>query len=241
VWSPRITFPPDGAGGDIIFGTDTSLYRAAANALQTGGSFYAVGDIVARLGSALQVVVGDDNAGHAGFRFGSAADVTLYRLGAGQLATGGSFYATGDFGAALGTAMQVLAGDDNTGRAGLRFGSSADATLSRSGSTALTTDSSFSTKRLAGRIGANLALASGVITVTGGLHRITSTDASSLATINGTLDGAFLVLVNKTGSGLVTSNAGNIVNGGATVANNGIIFLVYDNGENKWHSIATNS
>jgi hypothetical protein len=230
-------------GNRIYWGSslDTNLYRSAADTLKTDDAFHAAMDLVARLGSATQVIVGDDNAGRAGLRLGSAADVTLYRLGAGQLATGGSFYAVGDLGAGLGAATQVLIGDDNAGRAGLRFGSAADATLSRAGATALTTDSSFSAKRHAGRLGANLTLASGAITVTGGVHRITATDASSLATINGTLDGAFLVLINKTGAGLVTSNTGNIVNGGPTVVTNGLIFLVYDSGEGKWHSIATNS
>jgi hypothetical protein len=213
---------------------DTNLYRLGAGQLKTDGVFYAAADIVARLGDARQVIVGDDNAGRAGFRLGSAADVTLYRMGSGQLATGGGFYASGDVGAFLGAATQVLMGDDNTGKAGLRFGSSADATLSRTGLAALSTDSSFSTKRLAGRIGANLALAAGVITVTNGMHRITSSDASSLATINGGIDGAILTLVNKTGADITVATTGNIKPPGATFGVDRGMTLVYNVTDAKW-------
>jgi len=80
--------PTTNAG--IELGTDTYLYRSAANALRTDGKFSAVGGIYANDGTANMIHLHSDG----GLYFGSAADTVLYRNGASSLVMNGAFHAT---------------------------------------------------------------------------------------------------------------------------------------------------
>lgn len=74
----------------VEFGSalDTRIYRSAANTLKTDGGFFAVGQLVAWLGGAAQVSMGDAGGGASGLLFGSASDTRLYRSAAQVLAVG---------------------------------------------------------------------------------------------------------------------------------------------------------
>lgn len=88
IWSPRVTFPPDGAGGDLVFGGDTNLYRAAAGDLKTDGRILTGGNVAVMAGAAQQLYMGDViGLGQAGIVFGNAGDTNLYRSAAGRLKT----------------------------------------------------------------------------------------------------------------------------------------------------------
>jgi len=113
-------------GSSIYFGValDTNLYRSAANTLKTDGSINAVNDVVARLGAAGQVYVGNAGpTGQAGISLGSVGDTTLYRATGGQLRTG-SYFSIVD--------GMFLLSDAATAASGIRFGSAQDANLYRS-------------------------------------------------------------------------------------------------------------
>lgn len=78
-FSPRVKFPWNGAGGDIVFQGDTNLYRASAANVRTDGSL-----------SAAQSVIVD--AAQAGNRLylGGALDTSLRRTGVGVMRTDGT-------------------------------------------------------------------------------------------------------------------------------------------------------
>ena len=116
-----------GGNAGIAFGNaeDTNLYRYAANQLKTDGAFLTGAYLVANNG-ANQVISGEispfvGGAARAGLLFGAANDTSLYRNGAGNLKTDGTFTAAKD----------VYVDGGGTG-AKLYFGSSADASLYRS-------------------------------------------------------------------------------------------------------------
>lgn len=77
-------------GSKLYFGSaaDTNLYRASANVLQTDDAFWTTEDIIVRLGQVERVVIGAAvGGGTAGFTFGSAGDVNLYRASGNLLKT----------------------------------------------------------------------------------------------------------------------------------------------------------
>ncbi len=82
----------DAAGG-IAFGTDTNLYRSAANALRTDDSFwanyiYSVTDLVTRQGGGSQAKLGYAGpSNEAGIALGQTGDTNLYRSAADTLKT----------------------------------------------------------------------------------------------------------------------------------------------------------
>src|SRR5215831_931118 len=76
----------------VLFHSDTNLYRSAAGDLKTDGRFLGVGDVIARLGAVQQVIMGDNNAGAAGLRFGSAGDTSISRIAAGAFGLAGGVY-----------------------------------------------------------------------------------------------------------------------------------------------------
>jgi len=117
----------------IYFGSayDTNLYRSAAGDLKTDGRFLGVGDVIARLGAVQQVIMGDNNAGAAGLRFGSAGDTNLYRSAAGQIATDSQLKVNNSSNSAV-----WLSGAS----AGILFGSAADTNLYRAAAGTLKTD-----------------------------------------------------------------------------------------------------
>ena|SRR5215471_4235799 len=79
----RVRFPYNGAGGDIVFGGDTYLYRSAAGVLTITNVLKVNNDVQVDMANAGSRVI-----------FGSAGDTYLYRSAANQLKTDGDFYAT---------------------------------------------------------------------------------------------------------------------------------------------------
>src|SRR5262252_5911772 len=82
----RVKFPYNGAGGDIIFGGDTNLYRAAAGYLKTDGVFQTGNEVVARVNSGLyQMQMGYHSTTGLGGIYGAnatpAIDSGFYRNG----------------------------------------------------------------------------------------------------------------------------------------------------------------
>lgn len=78
--------------GGITFGTDTNLYRSASNRVKTDGEFQAEQDIIAEIGNASQVGIGNRGTGGTpGITFGSANDTVLYRSAANTLKTDDNF------------------------------------------------------------------------------------------------------------------------------------------------------
>lgn len=82
----------------IVFDLDTNLYRSAADALMTDDSFFCAqllsfGRVTANIGGAGQIDLFSDGKMY----FGLASDTSLFRSGANNLVTGGSFNALGTF------------------------------------------------------------------------------------------------------------------------------------------------
>lgn len=86
-WTPTGGVIVDDAARKITFAGDTTLYRSAAGDIKTDGRYLSALNIVARVGAASQVNIGDSGSGLAALLFGSTGDTNLYRLAAGVLAT----------------------------------------------------------------------------------------------------------------------------------------------------------
>lgn len=118
-------------GERLWFGSalDTSLQRVAANALATGGAFYA--DKV-QAGGATPILLQNDGS----IYFGNAYDTSLFRAAVGLLATNGGFTADGYVIANNPTANRIILHTDGH----LYFGSAFDTHLYRGSAQNLKTD-----------------------------------------------------------------------------------------------------
>lgn len=135
--------------GQLLFGggaapQDTNLYRSAAAALRTDGSFWAgaglVGQVAATGNAALRTVVGGEGdfrffiAGDGAHWWGAGVagqDTNLFRDAANYLKTKGHFRTGGE----LRVASDVILNENDTGR--VYFGSALDTTLYRGAATKL--------------------------------------------------------------------------------------------------------
>jgi hypothetical protein len=115
---------------------DTSLFRAAAQTLQTPGQFFAQAQIVANLGAAGQIQLSPTGQ----ITFGTAADTNLYRSAADTLKTDDAFIGASAVAANYGLAGEVFLGWGGTASAQIAFGSARDTNLYRSGAGKLKTD-----------------------------------------------------------------------------------------------------
>jgi len=129
------------AAQQIKWAGDTNLYRSAAGQLKTDGTLNVVADLLARLGAAGQVAVGNQGpSNEAGLRFGSAADTNLYRSAAGTLKTDGALQTGGDITVRPGNAAGQVAISTPGGNAGIYFGSAGDTYIQRNGAASLLTN-----------------------------------------------------------------------------------------------------
>jgi hypothetical protein len=122
----------------LVLGGDASLFRAAANVLETEDQFRAQELIVANYGDDQQVIIGlRGPASEAAIMFGSAEDTVLYRSGANEMAlgtgdslwlgsatgSGGSFVQmweqSADPAAPAANAMRLYSKDDGSGNSRL--------------------------------------------------------------------------------------------------------------------------
>jgi hypothetical protein len=78
----------------ITIGTDTNLYRSAANILKTDDALRSADNVQAQAAAATQVEVGSVG-GAAGVALGLSADTTLTRTAAGVMRTNGAFSSGG--------------------------------------------------------------------------------------------------------------------------------------------------
>ena len=182
-------------------GADTNLYRSGVNTLKTDSLFTGAGNLVAQIGAANQINIGNIS-GNPGLSFGSAQDVLLYRSAAGVLKTDGGFTAVGNVVAYLGTATQVqlYAGAS----AGIQFGSAADTNLYRSAAGILKTDGGL----IVGQSGAAAIGLGGSIA---GLLRFQRIDAQTIAILTdgnayGTLRCNNIVADNPVAAGYAVGN-----------------------------------
>lgn len=144
---------PIGWSADGVAAPDSTIQRTAAGRLQMNGQWEAVGDLVARVGSAQQVAIGARGAGSAaGFTFGSTADVNLYRSNVDILSTDDQFRAGGAIRARTGLSSEVIIGNVGpSGEAAILLGSAGDSVIYRSAADqlrtpdGLTVDGAFST------------------------------------------------------------------------------------------------
>lgn len=166
------------SGGTIKFGAtgDTDLYRSAANALATDGSFEAtdMGVGVAPNGTSGDLSVA--NILHllsgATIKFGTAGDADLYRIGANSLATDGLFTAYGGLAAtgnitvtSVGNGLAVIEGTNaKQGTATLSAGTVTVANSSVTANSRIFLTSQSNTATGALRVSARTAGVSFVIT-----------------------------------------------------------------------------
>lgn len=133
-------------------------------------------------------------------------------------------------------AQLVLGADGgSTPSATIMFGH--DTLLYRADVNVLKTDGRFSAKQLSGRTGGNLTVVGGVITVDSNVHAVSS--GANIATINGGVDGSYLLLINKTGVVLNLVSGGNISMAGSPspIGTNAGRTLVYVGPTNQWQLI----
>lgn len=213
----------------VKFGAER-IWRDAVGRLRTDNNFWVDRDLRADTGGVGGVL-----------SFGSAQDTWMWRLSAATLEVHDKVYAYGSVRAGYGTVTSyVEIGAIVAGAPGLTFGSAVDTNLYRPAVATLKTDVLFTALRLAGRAGGNLTTSAGAITVTGGFHKIvTNAGNADLTTINGTSDGAILVLRNSTGGLFNVTTAGNIslISSPAAFAVNATKCFIYNNVDSKWEQI----
>jgi len=170
-----------GQGGTAAL--DTDLFRLSAGQLKTSGGLVAAGNLVARQAAVSQIYLGDLGDARPSVAFGSSANPSLRATSSDDL----GFFGTN-----------------------LYIGAALDTALFRAAAAILACNGAVTAKQLAARVGADLAATSGAITVTNGIHRVTSVPGSSISTINGGYDGAIVTLINRTGAVLNLATGGNI-------------------------------
>ncbi len=211
------------ATGGLYFGTDTNLYRSAANELRTDGAFRAIGNIIA--GSGQRLFLGETSCG-AGIDFGNPVDVTLCRSAGGVLRNTGKLQVQGATGTLGG--LNLLAG--TTDANGIYFGS--DTNLYRLTTNTLKTDGNLRVGTI-GTGGTSLLCYDGnnqlaTCSAAPGAGNYINNSTSLQASSNFNISGSGIIGTNLTVSGTISSpgagtssehfGAGSTAAGNASVA-----------------------
>jgi len=223
--TPKIDF---GVGGTTA--TDTNIYRQAAADLRTDGKLFVMNNALSG-GDSVWTRIG----GQTGGGFSLNGDVKLWRVGAGALATDGSFRTLS------GLAGQILL-SQNAGAPAIYLGSAADTSIERTIISGLAAGVKVAPAlQVSGYqvfpYGANLDINSAVISPTHTFHTVFTSGGTILTTINNSTEGRILILRNGYGGAItidVTSNIQTRTGAAFVLPSGAVTMFIYDTNTAKW-------